>query len=411
MQVALVTQNADLELDLRPRAEAEALSRVGFDVTLVGGTRNPARLREITPAEVRIAWYPMPDEAGSAVGQMREQAVAFTRTARTLIRLARRTGVDVIHASNPPDNAWLLIPLLRGVQGRAPRFVFDQHDVAPVLIAEKYGSAFPMRALAAAARSLERRSFVAADLVVFANAEYERRAADEGLLRSDCVVAPNGWSLPDAPTRSDWRDGATHLIAYVGAINEQDCLDHLVEAIALLPERDDVRVCVAGDGAARLPAERLTHELGIAGSFRWLGWVRDRREIASLVRSADVCVAPELDSPFNRLASFVKLVEYMSAGAATVAHRLAQNERLCADTVAYADDMSDVGLALAISRVLADRGQAEELGAAARERFQSRLQWSTAGEPALVAAYTGAFRGSVHSRDHLALNGAGQAVA
>ena len=46
------------------------------------------------------------------------------------------------------------------------------------------------------ARAIERRSFAAAGLVVFANAEYRARAERDGLLRGDCEVVPNGWSLP-----------------------------------------------------------------------------------------------------------------------------------------------------------------------------------------------------------------------
>jgi glycosyltransferase involved in cell wall biosynthesis len=391
MHVALVTQNADLELDLRPRAEAEALARAGFEVTLVGGTDNPSRLRDITAADVAIEAYPMPREASTAAGQVREQTQAFARATRALLRLARARGIDIVHSSNPPDNLWLALPLVRAAQGRMPRFVFDQHDVAPVLIQEKYGSSRPVQVVEALARLLEKRSFATAELVVFANAEYERRARADGLLRRGGVVVPNGWSLPDVPARPEWRDGARHLLVYVGAINEQDGVEHLVEAVSRLRQREDVRVLVAGDGAARPDAERRARELGLAARFTWLGWVRDRDDIASLVRSADVCVAPEIDSPFNRLASFVKLVEYMSAGAPTVAHRLAQNERLCGETIAYAQDMSAAALAEAISGVLEHPDDAARLAAEARTRFDQQISWQAAGRPRLVAAYRATF--------------------
>ena len=88
--------------------------------------------------------------------------------------------------------------------------------------------------------------------------------------------------------------------------------------------------------------------VGVAGSFEWLGLVTERARIAALVRAADVCVAPEIDSDFNRLATFVKIIEYMSAGAAVVAHRLPQTEALAGDTIRYAADMTAEGLAAAI---------------------------------------------------------------
>jgi glycosyltransferase involved in cell wall biosynthesis len=393
VHIALVTQNADLELDLRPRAEAAALASAGYQVTLGGGTRNPGRLRSITDSRVAIACYPMPHEAAGSLGQVREQGSSFILMTQALRRLSRESPVDVVHASNPPDNVWLALPVLRVAQSSRPRFVFDQHDVAPVLLEEKYGAAPHMKLLASVARGLERRSFTRAALVVFANADYELRARHDNLLSGPSVVVPNGWSLPDAPPRDDWAGGSRYLVAYVGAINEQDCVEHLVEAVSRLSRPEDIRVCVAGDGAARAAAERRAAELGVGQSFRWLGWVRDRAELGSLVRSAHVCVAPEIDSPFNRLASFVKLVEYMSVGAPTVAHRLAQSERVCGETVVYAHDMSHEALARAIELVLGDKELGARLGSQARARFLELIAWETVGAPRLVQAYESVFAG------------------
>ena len=89
-----------------------------------------------------------------------------------------------------------------------------------------------------------------ASLTVFANSEYERRAVSNKLLAGRAAVVPNGWELPAAAPSPEWRGEARRLIAYVGAMGEQDCLVHLVEAIALLEEKD-VRVVLAGDGSAR----------------------------------------------------------------------------------------------------------------------------------------------------------------
>jgi glycosyltransferase involved in cell wall biosynthesis len=397
MHIALVTQNADLALDIRPRSEAEALAAAGFGVTLVGGTEDAARVRELTQPAVQLALYRMPSAAGGAGGQVLELGRSLSRMARTLVRLSRRAPIDVVHASNPPDNTWLVLPLLRAVQGFTPRFVFDQHDVAPVLIQEKFGSSPVMRMTASVARALERTSFRQASLVVFANSEYERRARLERLLLGPGEVVPNGWSLPEVPPSLSWRGGAEHLVAYVGAISEQDHVSHLVEAVASLTDPSRVKVCVAGDGSALGRAQELAETQAVGKSFNWLGWVYSREKIGSLVRSADVCVAPEIESEFNRLASFVKLVEYMSAGRPIAAHRLPQTERLCGDTVEYADDMSVEALAAAIERLLADPDRARELGEAARERFRRVVAWENVGSRKLVDAYRAAFGGGARA--------------
>ena len=136
------------------------------------------------------------------------------------------------------------------MQGSTPRFVFDQHDAAPVLLEEKFPQTPLRRPLMTTARTIERWSFAAAGLVVFANAEYRARAERDGLLCGDSEVVPNGWSLPDVPPDPRWRDGADHLLAYVGTIGEQDNVDRLVDAVAELGVPGRVRVVVAGAGSA-----------------------------------------------------------------------------------------------------------------------------------------------------------------
>ena len=395
--IAVVTQNADLVSDLRPRAEAEALARAGYRVTLVGPTNDPRRVRELTLPEVAVELFPLPTAARSAIGQMVEQCTVLARTSRALVRLCRRARIDAIHAANPPDDLWLLVRLVHVRQRFRPRFVFDQHDVAPVLLVEKYGGErLPMRGLHVIAEAFERASFGRAALVVFANPSYEARATGRGLLRCPSAVVPNGWTL-SAGERRGREASARPVVAYVGTMNEQDCLPHLVEAVAASGAADRIRAVMAGDGSARAQAESRADELGIAASFDWLGWVSDRSAIASLVHSADVCVAPETDSEFNRLASFVKIGEYMSAGAAIAAHPLAQNVDVAGPTIEYADDMSAESLGAAIRRLLDDRERASRLGAAARARFEANLRWETAGAPRLVAAYRKLFSGGVQA--------------
>jgi glycosyltransferase involved in cell wall biosynthesis len=391
LHVAVVLQNSDIELDVRPKEQAKALVDAGFTVTLVAGTENPEGARAAVAPDVRLRLFALPRQAKGFGAQFRELGQAFVRTTRAVIAVSRDTPIHVIHASNPPDNLWLLPRIVQRVQGFAPKLVFDQHDVAPVLLEEKYGRRGAMRFVAALTRRFERESFRRASLVLFANPEYAARARSEGFLPDRWEVVENTWALPPTDWHEDWRGAAQHLIGYVGAINKQDCVDHLVEAIALLPQRDQVRVVVAGRGDGVPLAQRRAAEFGISHLFVWLGWVRERERVSSLVHASDVCIAPETDSPFNRLASFVKIVEYMSTGTPVVAHRLQQNEAVCADTIEYANDMSPRGLAAAIARLLEDPIRRDELGAAAQRRYLERLRWESRGAVSLVRAYTDAF--------------------
>ena len=208
--IAVMVQNALLELDVRPRREAETLAAAGYDVTLIGGTRSPGRVRELVSPDVSIETFRQPDDGEGISGQIREQSQALVRAALALGRVSRRRPVAAVHASNPPDNLFLLPPGLRLTQEHVPHFVFDQHDAAPVLLAEKFPRGGALPALAPSARMLERRSFAAASLVVFANEEFKERARREG-----CPCATPR-SLPTAgrfPMLQEIRAGATGWIA------------------------------------------------------------------------------------------------------------------------------------------------------------------------------------------------------
>ena len=184
-----------------------------------------------------------------------------------------------------------------------------------------------------------------------------------------------------------WRDGADHLLAYVGMIGEQDNVDNLVDAVAALSDPPRAQGRRGGVWIRARLSARASEGRDVADAFEWLGFVRDRERIAGLVRAADVCIAPEIDSKFNRLASFVKIVEYMSAGAAIVAHRLPQTEALAGDTIGYAPEMTATGLAATIRDMLDAPARRRALGAAARERFCERLSWERNGAPRLVSGY------------------------
>ena len=180
--VVMVSQNALLELDMRPRREAEALAAAGYGVTLVGGCRAPERVRQLTAPDVNLELYSQPSGGIGVSGQIREQSQATVRAGTAVRRAARRAPVAAVHAGNPPDNFFPARRLLRPLQGFTPRFVFDQHDAAPLLLREKFPRTPFGRPLMAGARAIERRSFAAAGLVVFANEGYHARALREGLL-------------------------------------------------------------------------------------------------------------------------------------------------------------------------------------------------------------------------------------
>jgi glycosyltransferase involved in cell wall biosynthesis len=407
IHVAVVSQNAEIARDMRPRSVAAALADAGYRVSLVGPTRQPDAAAGL-PGGIDVRTFALPMPARGAAGQVREQATAMVRALATLLSIAKECRIDVLHIGNPPDNGWLFPHVLRLAQRPMPIFVFDQHDPTPLLVGDKFGDSPPMKLATALLQRLEGWAFRSATLVVFANDPFLDRARRARLLMSESLVAPNGWELPDDPPCSvPWEGAGKPLVAYLGTINTQDCVEHLVRAVAALAVRP--QVVVAGDGDALPRARALAASLGVAEDFAWLGWVEDRRVLGRLVRHAAVCVAPETSSPANDVTSFVKVIEYMSAGSPVVAHRLPQTEALAGDAVEYARDMSPKALAEAITRVLEDRSLAASMAAGSRARFEEWLRWDTVGAPRLLEAYERVIVPAVASRRGPSRAGAGAA--
>src|SRR5207237_6284194 len=100
-----------------------------------------------------------------------------------------RSGVDVIHAANPPDTLFVVGAIFK-MFGK--HFVFDQHDLAP----ETYLSRFrqPRADLVyRTLRLLERCSYALADVVIATNQSYKQLAITRGGKRADAVfVVRNG---------------------------------------------------------------------------------------------------------------------------------------------------------------------------------------------------------------------------
>ena len=82
-------------------------------------------------------------------------------------------------------------------------------------------------------------------------------------------------------TGSALADGAAApALAYVGTISEQDNVDHLVDAVAVLRARRRLKVVVAGDGSALAAVKQRARERRMSRD-RSSGWDSSRSALGS----------------------------------------------------------------------------------------------------------------------------------
>lgn len=216
---------------------------------------------------------------------------------------------------------------------------------------------------AGVARAAVQRRLTALDVFdrIVANSDWvARRLRAEGVRVDETI--PNG--VPARPPRAPL--GATPVVGFAGRLVRKKGVDVLLHAIALVRERvPAARLVVAGDGPERATLGRLAGELGIGEAVDFAGHL-PQPEMERVLGPAWVQAVPSRwEEPFGLVAA-----EAMMRGTAVVASDAGGlTEQVAQGETGYLAPAGDArALALALERVLADRGHAEALGAVGRER-------------------------------------------
>jgi glycosyltransferase involved in cell wall biosynthesis len=313
----------------------------------------------------------------------------WTRTLLLALRVAWRDGFDVIHACNPPDT-FFAIALVFRLFGK--RFIYDQHDLCPELYLSKvpqgHGDLLYRGLL-----TLERLTYRAADAVIATNESYRQMAIARGNVDPVRVfVVRNGpdrerirEELPDPSVRN----GARHLLGYLGTMSTQDGVDTLLRVLARIVYqhgRRDVHLVLVGGGPLLDELRRLAEQLGLRPHVTFTGRIPDGEHFRRVLCSTDVCVSPDPPNPLNELSTMNKTLEYMAFGRPVVAFALKETVVSSGDAALYARPGDEVDLAEKILSLLDDPAKRAELGRRGQARVWNHLCWERS-VPQLLAAY------------------------
>lgn len=389
-RILMVVENLPVPRDQRVWNEATTLRDAGYEVSVIcpAGTESGAgyELRD----GIHIHRHPAPPERESAAGFLREYASALFQEWRLARRIWRDRGFDVIHLANPPDLLFLIALPYKLRHGT--RVVFDHHDLAPELFESKFSRRGPLYYLL---RLVERLTFATADLVVSTNESFREIAVRRGGMDPAAVrVVRNG---PDPErlhpglaeaTDAAAGEGSGCTVGWVGHVNSQAGLDHLVRAVAHIVHtrgRGDVRFLLIGDGPALEPVRELAGALAVRDQIEFSGPLFGPEMVARLA-TCDVGVVPWPKTPQTDRSTAIKTMEYMALGLPVVQFDLLEGRRTAGDAALHAGpgDASELG-----DRILwlADRPEERRrLGRLGRERVVAELAWSLQARE-LVRAY------------------------
>jgi glycosyltransferase involved in cell wall biosynthesis len=388
--VLIIVQNLPVPLDRRVWLECRALTRRGFDVSVICPKGPGDAALEVIDG-VRIHRYRPAPEAAGLVGYLYEFVYSWLRTALLSRRVWRRRPFQVLQACNPPDTYWLLA---RWWKRRGVRFVFDQHDLNPELFLSRFGvpTGPSGRVQLAGLRWLERMTYRTADHVISTNESYKRIAVSRGHRDPDDVTVvrsgPDTRVMRPVLPAPDGAPRFRHSLVYLGIMGPQDGVEMILDLMVELVQRrgrTDVEATLLGFGDCLKELQLRSIALGLEDVVTFTGRA-DSAMIARHLSAAEVGLCPDRKTPLNDVSTMNKTMEYMAYALPSVAFDLVETRVSGADSCLYVPDGDVAAFADAVERLLDDRRLRIDMAVRARRRVCESLDWRPQAE-AYVRAY------------------------
>ncbi len=390
--VVIVVENLPVPFDRRVWQEAKALRDAGWIVSVICPMTDQYPQARETLENIHIFRHRLPLEARGKFGFLIEYAAALFYESKLLFQVRREVGFSVIHGCNPPDLIFLAALPWKWFKGA--RFVFDHHDVCPELFEAKFGEnrGKLQNALLWAVRFAEKLTFKTADLVVSSNETFRQLALSRGGKTDANTVSV--YSVPDrskfyrTQPRTDLRNHKRIVIGYMGIINDQDGVDHVVEMAAHLKhvlKQDDFQCVIVGDGPALMSVKALSVDLDVTDVVTFTGYISGEAFLSAL-STFDIGVIPDPLNPYNDKISMNKVFEYAAMGTPIVAFPLGETKRLLKDDAVFAGGNDSRSLAEAMLTLMHDDSLRERMGKAAQARAKRDFNWDVEAQK-LVKAY------------------------
>ena len=375
-RVLMLIENTTYPLDLRVRHEATALTRAGYQVSVIcqRGQNEPSR-ENIN--DVFVYRYPRPLQGRRFLGYAIEYIYSFIATFFLSLVVWSQRGFDIIHTANPPDTAVFLALFYRlfGI-----KFVFDHHDLAPDMYMVRSGKP-GNRTVYRFLRWMEKISFRFAHHIISTNQSYKRIAIERGQVPESRVsVVRNGPALDRlklVPPDAELKAKGVVIIGYIGVMGPQDGLDYLLRALHHLSTtlgRRDFYAILIGKGSALPDLRRLASDLGLDPYMRFTGFISEQ-DMIRYMSTIDIGVDPDPANGFNDWCTMIKMMEYMALSKPIVAFDLPEHRVTAGEAALYARPNDELDFARQIQILMDTPELRRKMGEIGRNRVETKLAW------------------------------------
>jgi glycosyltransferase involved in cell wall biosynthesis len=384
-RVLILVENLPVPFDRRVWAEATALQRNGYEVSVICPKMMGYTASHEVIDGIAIYRHSLPLEAHGKLGFVAEYGAAVFWEFVLAWKVFATRGFDAIHLCNPPDLLFLVGGFFKLLFRK--KVVFDQHDICPEVFEAKFNKRGLLWRVMVWAEWL---TFRTADISIATNESYRRIALTRGGMKDEDVFVvrsgPNVSRLRQVPPNPALKKGRRYLVGYVGVMGQQEGIDLLLETaqhlLALRPQ-DDVQFVLVGGGPSLAEMRALSEQMGLADRVTFTGRVDDQT-LFEVLSTADVCANPDRPNPFNDMSTMNKIMEYMAFGKPIVQFDLKEGRFSAQEASLYARDPRH--FAELINQLLDDPEARERMGAFGQRRLREELAWDKE-EPKLLAAY------------------------
>jgi glycosyltransferase involved in cell wall biosynthesis len=390
-RVLIIVENLPVPFDRRTWSEATTLRNSGYTVSVISPKGHGYDASEAIIDGIHVYRHSIPLEARGALGYLAEYSLSLFWEFVLALKVARRSGFDVIHACNPPDLIFVIGMLFKGFGGKS--FIFDHHDLNPELYEAKFKRrGFFWRLLVLA----EKMTFKTADVSIATNESYRHIAESRGNMPSERVFVvrsgPNLDRVKRVAPDQGWRNGRRFLVGYVGVISKTEGLDLLLAAVDHIVHvrgRSDIQFAIVGSGPEWAEISKLTSTLGLGDYVTLTGRVEDAA-LFSVLSTADVCVNPDRVTPLTNLSTMNKVMEYMALGKPIVQFDVTEGRFSAQDASVYAKPNDPIDFGEKIIELIDAEDRRERMGEFGRRRVTESLAWQYE-QTKLLAAYDAVF--------------------
>jgi glycosyltransferase involved in cell wall biosynthesis len=385
-KVLMLLQNNPYPRDKRVRREATTLAEAGYQVTVICPSAKGQPWREDVNG-VYAYRFPAPPEADGLLGYLLEYGYSMIAAFFLSIVVLFQRGFHIIHAHNPPD-MFVFVAMMYKLFGK--RFVFDHHDLSPEMYKERFeGKGNPR--IHKILLWMEKVSCRAANHVIATNQSYKNLQMERnGVPEERITIVRNGPDIryeTEVEPADDVQQAGRMLLAYVGIMGHQDGVDYLLKALHHLAddlEQTDFYCILMGTGAAYDELQLLTKELQLEDYVNFMGWTEYSR-VLSILKAADICLAPEPSNEYNDRSTMIKITEYMASAKPIVAFDLPEHRYSAGEAAVYAGANEPLEFARKIQYLMENPDKREEMGRFGRNRMETEMAWSFQAEKLLRA--------------------------